>query len=344
METAELRAPGFGAARRLGKAGVVLAFVCCSARPEIVPQLPGGQLVPAGGHLLFVRQAGAGPDIVLLHGLGDSSAGWQFVEAALVEAGYRVTIWDALGAGRSDKPAGGDYSLSAHAKRLGEVMKAVRVEQAVLLGNSLGASLALLVAQESPGKVRALALLNPAAYREGAISDTWFWKIPFLAEAVIKPLPARFIARYGLKQNFADPSTIPPELIAIYAREAERPGAIDAFIAQERQLVPDEAAAEKWEAGHREIAAPALILWGEADKLLPREQGERLAREMPQAELIPLPGVGHAPQLDAPRAVLEHLLPFLERVGSPRGAAPAGHVREGPQDELRTSSGARRGA
>ena len=78
---------------------------CAATDLSDLPDLPPGQTLSVEGEWLFVRQSGTGPDIVLLHGLGDSSLGWQYIEGPLVEAGYRVTVWDALGAGRSAKPA-----------------------------------------------------------------------------------------------------------------------------------------------------------------------------------------------------------------------------------------------
>src|SRR5689334_5456532 len=110
---------------------------CCSMKLTSVPELPPGRVLEVGGHNLFLRDTGAGPEVVLLHGLGDSSIGWQFIEPSLIQAGYRVLVWDALGAGRSDKPANGDYSMQAHVKRLEEMLDALGIRKAVFFGHSL---------------------------------------------------------------------------------------------------------------------------------------------------------------------------------------------------------------
>jgi hypothetical protein len=65
---------------------------CRSVESTSVPELPCGRVMTVGGYELFLRQTGSGPDVVLLHGLGDSSLGWQFIEPDLVRAGYRVTV------------------------------------------------------------------------------------------------------------------------------------------------------------------------------------------------------------------------------------------------------------
>jgi pimeloyl-ACP methyl ester carboxylesterase len=288
---------------------VLLLTGCRSIDPSPAPP-PREERTDDG---LFVRQSGAGPDVVLLHGLGDSSVGWRRIEPALVEAGFRVTVWDALGAGQSEKPAHGDYRLEAHLARLERTLAWFGVGRAAVVGHSLGGSLALMFAQRHPDRVRALALIDAAAYRQGALEDRRFWDVPLLADIVLGLITDEFLVDFGLRQNFHHPERISEELRAIYLREARRPGAVRALILQERQLMPDDPAA--WEAGHRTVAAPTLILWGEHDRLVPRAQGERLAREMPRARLVVLADLAHSPQLEAPERVLERLIPFLKDPG-----------------------------
>jgi pimeloyl-ACP methyl ester carboxylesterase len=264
------------------------------------------------GHNLFVRQSGTGPDVVLLHGLGDSSIGWQFIEPDLIRAGYRVTVWDALGAGRSDKPPSGNYSIEAHVRRLNETLDALGVRQAVFVGHSLGGSVALRLAEQNPERVRALCLIDPAAYREGAMGGRWFWTTPLLADAVLGVMSASTLTDFGLKQNFHNQALISKELESMYLREAKRDGAVAALIAQERQLVPSNP--EEWEQGHRTIRKPTLILWGGEDKLVPLAQGTRLAGDIQGSTLVVLADVGHSPHLEAPEMVLRLVLPFLKEV------------------------------
>jgi pimeloyl-ACP methyl ester carboxylesterase len=283
---------------------------CASTDLSGLPDLPAGRTISFDGESIFVRQSGEGPDVVLLHGLGDSSLGWQFLEEPLLQAGYRVTVWDALGAGRSSKPSGGDYSLAAHLRRLVRVLDALAIENAAIVGHSLGGSLALGLAQAHPGRTAALCLIDPAAYREGAMGGRWFWDTPWIAEIVLGLLPTETIVDFGLEQNFADTTRIPGELRRLYLREARRDATIRALIEQERQLVPDDA--EAWENGHRTIRAPTLILWGAKDALVPVAQGHRLVCDIADAELVVLAELAHSPQLESPATVLAHLLPFLE--------------------------------
>lgn len=283
---------------------------CAATDISDLPDPPPGQTLSVEGDSIFVRQSGAGPDIVLLHGLGDSSLGWQYIEGSLVEAGYRVTVWDALGAGRSAKPSDGDYSIAAHLRRLEAVLDMLGVEEATVLGHSLGGSLALVFARAHPERTAALCLIDPAAYREGALGGRWFWDVPLVAEIVLGVLSTEMLVDFGMAQNFANPARIPEQLRKLYIREARRDAMISALIHQERQLVP--ADPEAWEAGHRTIRAPTLILWGANDALVPVAQGHRLAQEIAGAELVVLPNLAHSPQLEDPSSVLVRVLPFLD--------------------------------
>ena len=283
---------------------VSAAFTACAGVPvdhEGVVPTPSGDV--------FVRARGRGPVLVLLHGLGDSSVGWRKVEAPLRDAGFRVVVWDALGAGRAAKPPDGDYHLEAHVDRLRAVLDALGVRRATLIGNSLGGSVALLFALRHPERVERLVLLDPAAYPEGGWTGTWLWESG--AGGVLHAVPPAWIASLALRMNFGDPSRIGGDDLDTYTAEAARPGTIDAFLAQQRQLMPSPADVEPWIAGYRSLAIPTLILWGTKDRVLSPELGHRLLRDLPHARLVLMDVVGHVPQQEAPQRVLDEVLAFV---------------------------------
>ena len=266
-------------------------------------------LVPTPSGDVFVRAQGQGPVLILLHGLGDSSVGWRKVEAPLRHAGFRVVVLDALGAGRSAKPPDGDYRLEAHVDRLRTVLDALGVHRATLVGNSLGGSIALRFAQRDPARVDRLVLLDPAGYPEGGWTGTWLWDSG--AGNALHAVPPALIARLALRMNYGDPRRIGADDLDAYVAEAERPGAIDAFIAQQRQLMPPPEDVARWVAGYRALSMPTLILWGTKDRVLSPELGDRLAHDLPDARLVLLDGAGHVPQQEVPERVLAEVLAFL---------------------------------
>ena len=284
---------------------------CCStSRRSVEPQPPGG-VVRVGGRDLYFRQSGSGPNVLLLHGLGDSSLGWKFIEPALIDAGYRVTDWDALAPGDPKSPPG-ITALTLTSNDWPKCWMSSRFRHAVLVGHSLGGSVALRMAEQHPDKVIALCLIDPGAYRAGAMGGRWFWDTPLIAEAVLGLLPSRTLVTLALDRNLHNHAAIPKELRRAYVREAKRHGATAALIAQERQLVPQDP--EKWEQAHRAIRQRTLILWGGEDRLVSPAQGKRLARDIDGSTLIVLSGVGHSPHLEAPQRVLDPMLAFLEDV------------------------------
>ena len=249
----------------------VLASPCC-VTDEPRQSLAGPVRTSSG--TLYVTAAGQGPDMVLLHGLGDSGVGWHKIEGALREAGYRVTVPDALGAGRSDKNLESDLSLSGHTRRLAEVLDLLEIDHPILVGNSLGGSVAL--------------------------------------EPMMKIMGPRLLAYVGLRLNYFDASQITPDDLDIYAAEASRPGTIEAFLHQQQQLRRDMEGAQEWTRDLPRITCPTLILWGTGDRILPLAQAHRLASALPNARLVWLDDVGHTPQLEAPERVIEEILGFLE--------------------------------
>lgn len=259
---------------------------------------------------LAVSDRGEGAPIVLLHGMGDSSESWRPVESDLLSQGYRVIAWDALGAGDSPKPRRGDYTIQAHAARLQQLLEEKQIEDAILVGHSLGGATALVYTQQHPERVRKLVVVNPAAYREGAMQRRWFWNTPPLAEVTLGLMPRKMLVRMALKMNFHNHKLIGDELRRTFLARARKPGAIRAFIAQERAL--DTKDLEALERGHASITAPTLIVWGTGDEILPRAQADRLAGAMPNARLVLLEGVGHSPHLEAPQRLTEEVLKFVE--------------------------------
>lgn len=285
-----------------------LCLMSCASPPA-----PFEGLVETPSGKIFVRSGGEGSDLVLLHGLGDSCAGWYKIEDELRRSGYRVTVWDALGAGRSEKPVPGDYRLAAHFDRLTIVLDHLGIERATIVGNSLGGTLALMLAQADPNRVEQLVLLSPAAYPEGGWLGDWLWGTKGLAEQALELLPPSLIATLALQMNFGDASRITIKDQAVYSAEAGRDGVIRAFVEQQRQLMPSEEEIARFVSGLRSIRIRTLILWGTRDRVLDPRLAERLDRDLPQARLVYLDGVGHVAQLEAPQRVIDEILRFLKR-------------------------------
>src|SRR5437868_10929478 len=109
------------------------------------------------GHRVSYRLAGEGPAIVLVHVFALSSATWKYVIPALAER-YTVLAPDLFGHGESAKPRG-DYSLGAHASGIRDLMVALGIERATIVGHSLGGGIAMQLAYQFPQRCERLVLV-----------------------------------------------------------------------------------------------------------------------------------------------------------------------------------------
>lgn len=275
---------------------------------------PQRGLVDTGEGRLFVRSAGAGPDVVLLHGFGDSSASWAPLARRLRSASFRVTSIDALGAGRSEKPRDGDYGLAAHARRLAAVLDGRGITMPSFVANSYGGSVALVHALAAPAAVHRLVLLSPAAYPEGGWLPSWIASAPRLCAAALAAVPRRWLVRAALHAVFGERDRIRPGHVRRFTSELRRAGVLRAAVEQLRVLRPPRARARAWIDGYAQLRVPTLVVWGCADRILSPRLGERLAAQLPDARLVQLPTAGHALHLECPDRIAAETLRFLQPI------------------------------
>lgn len=257
----------------------------------------------------FVKEAGRGFPLVLLHGLGASSFSWR-ENIGPLSRHYRVLAPDLPAHGRTPSNLVADFTLETLTRELLDLLDRYDLSQAVLAGNSLGGSLALLLAREAPERFPALVLLAPAA---GLERIPWLFyplRLPILGLAVAALL-GPWTARAALYQAYYRKELITPEVVAGYAVTFRT-------LANRLALRRLGCQIEPWplprvEVLLRQIRQPTCLIWGEKDRVLPRDQAVWLKQRLPQAEMHLLPEVGHAPQEEAPEAVNEIIIAFLAR-------------------------------
>lgn len=108
-----------------------------------------------------IREAGHGPAIVLLHGIGSGAASWLQVAVQLSQRA-RVIAWDAPGYGDSSPLAAAAPKAADYARRLRQLLDALHIDSCVLVGHSLGALSAAALAYQQPQRIRRLVLISPA--------------------------------------------------------------------------------------------------------------------------------------------------------------------------------------
>jgi pimeloyl-ACP methyl ester carboxylesterase len=270
--------------------------------------------VRSDGLTLSSYVLGKGRPIVLLHGLGGSKITWLPLLAPLAER-YRVIVPDLPGHGESDKPRH-EYTPRFYARVVRRLMDELEVERPVLVGNSLGGRVTLELALRSPGRVAGLALLDPSIPGLRWRYLMGFTRVfPTEIGALPVPLRERWM-ELMIRRLFARPDRMPHggyaaaanEFIRIYRSSVARM----AFFSTLRHIVMERP--ESFFASLRRIKQPALIIFGEQDRLVPPRLAVRLAQHLPNSELVVLPGVGHVPQFEATKETLELLTTFFERI------------------------------
>ncbi|ROL74843.1 alpha/beta fold hydrolase [Pseudomonas vranovensis] len=119
------------------------------------------RLVPLADGVQAIREAGHGPAIVLLHGIGSGAACWLQVALQLSQHA-RVIAWDAPGYGDSSPLANPAPQAADYARRLQQLLDALHIDDCLLVGHSLGALSAAALTQQQPQRVRRLVLISPA--------------------------------------------------------------------------------------------------------------------------------------------------------------------------------------
>lgn len=248
---------------------------------------------------------GAGAPVLLIMGLGSNAYGWARAIPWLAER-YRTIAFDNRGTGRSGIPAGA-YAIAQMADDAAAVLDAAGHETAHVVGASLGGMIAQRFALRFPRRLRSLALLCTT---------------PGGAQAA---RPAADVA-LGLVEGGDDPATVYRRSAwFLYGDDtrANHPERIEEDLVN-RSRIPTSpqgylgqlAAAMEHDAWDElpSIAVPTLVVHGDADLLVPTENGRLLAAQIPDAELVLIPGAGHMLQADGGDRLRSVLLEFLGRV------------------------------
>ena len=280
-----------------------LLFTLClatTAAAQMPASPPQKEAVVFGQKIKYV-EAGSGPVVVLLHGLGGNSANWAFNTPALAQK-FRVVVPDQVGFGSSDKPLV-NYRIGTYVDFLDKFLSELKVERATLVGNSMGGWIAALYALRYPGKVdrlvladsagfappkefdlHALAGLNPSTRDEmKRLANLVFFNPMFKSDAAIDVLLAQ-------RLSAGDGYTIQRLVESIYRGDDMLDGKLSG------------------------IKQPVLLLWGREDGLTPlAREGERFKRELPSAQLIVFDQCGHVPQVEKAAEFNAAVLKFLSQ-------------------------------
>ncbi|MET8142383.1 alpha/beta fold hydrolase [Sphaerisporangium sp. NPDC005288] len=250
------------------------------------------------------------PALLLIHGSASSTRSWDPL-VPLLAASHRVIRIDLLGHGRSAKPAGPGYALPDQAHRVGVAMDRLGAGRVVVIGHSSGGAVATALAEQRPGLVDALALINTGPSLDAFIASE---------SAAISPSqwpPTDELIRRFASTGFSRPGyRIPQELLdevrfmTYHTLTATMQGTRDYL---EQRALPDRLAP---------LGKPLLVIFGADDRRW-RSSSAAGYHAVPGAEVVLLPGLGHSPNLEDPPRTATLLLAFAAIHATPPADHPA---------------------
>ena len=263
------------------------------------------------GGVVVGAEAGSGPPILLLHGLGGT---WQYWGRTmeLLSGSARCIALDLPGFGQSDTPPGG-FTLDSASDNLAAALRALGGAPAVVCGHSLGGPLAARFALRHPDAVARIVLVGPSGLApappwqlralRAVPAYTLLQRAPFRWEHWLLPITP--LRRAALSLLVDNPSAVDPALVRRIVDGARFARALTPALGASFATGLDDDAAL--------VSAPIAAIWGARDRMVPPSDAEILRRVAPSSEVHFLPGCGHLPMVERPEA-FANLLRYLAMV------------------------------
>jgi pimeloyl-ACP methyl ester carboxylesterase len=305
--------------------------------------LPESRWVDVDGPVHYRRWPGplGEPAFVCVHGLGGSLLNWVPVAEGLAQRGPVVAM-DLAGFGLTP-PGDRGTGIGANWRLLHGFLEALDLPRVVLVGNSMGGMLSLIQAAHHPTSVERLVLVDAAFPRARALRAQPSPRIGalfalyangrlgrWLVDTRVRRLGPERLVRETLRLISADSSTIDPAVISamveMAARRLDFDYATQAFLAAARSIFRSQIYPARYRALVRSVSAPALVMHGARDPLIPVGAAREATAEHPNWKLVEFDDVGHIPQLEAPERWLAAVEAWLDE---PAGEAPSSAEAEG---------------
>lgn len=274
-------------------------------------------------------EKGEGKPLILVHGIGSWSYGWHHNIDELAQH-FRVICFDAKGHGFSDKPTYSEQ-LGHQATEMERIIRALSDEPAVVVAQSLGALIALSIAEQNPDLLARLVVINVPVFPE-RLPSAWMRLLAALPLDLMRTIDTlrlsyllapilRQIIAIGRQEVVVDPTQITSETVYwISYPYTEFPNTIvkvtedlqhaaqeiEALLKKEPNLIG------KIQDNLDKITAPTLILWGEKDQWFPVSNAGKLQAHLPGSQLKIIRNCGHDAAAGSPKEVNAAVLQFLQ--------------------------------
>ena len=273
-----------------------------------VPNSEYSHFADIDGVRIHYQEKGTGTPLLLIHGFTSSVFSWKDVFEPLSKD-FHVIAVDLKGFGFSGKPDG-DYTRRGQANLVGHFLDHLKIDKVWLCGNSMGGDVSLNLAVQNPQRVAGLILIDSGGVKvEGSGSLAPGYLLIPVVGRVLTSLALRSdkLVREGLEKSFYDRSKITDDRVTAYYRPLQtRDGQLAALRARtQSNEFPVEPELGK-------ISAPALIIWGADDALIPLAAGRKMNSLIKNSKLVVFEKCGHLPQEEMPERVVDEITKFVK--------------------------------
>lgn len=267
---------------------------------------------------LYYEEHGSGDPLLLIMGLAADSRAWMFQLPALSQR-YRTIVFDNRGVGRSSKPAG-PYSIHQMADDTAQLLDALQLPRVHVVGVSMGGMIAQELALRHPQRVRSLVLACTYPEPDAEVERHREFSVSQLGGSVtadggvsidIKAIDPMMFFQTLLPTVF-NPEFIQnelPKLMQIFSGALEFGFSLEAILGQVQAVMTHKATDRL-----HQIAVPTMVITGDADRLIAPGNSDILARAIPNARLVKIPGGSHGFNFETPDAFNREVLGFLDSV------------------------------
>ena len=274
---------------------ILFAIAFCFA---VVANAQTSKEITVFGQKIHYVEAGSGPTVILLHGLGGSTQVWMFNIAPLAEK-YHVVVPDQIGFGKSDKPLV-NYRIRTYVDFLDQFCKQLGIERASLVGNSMGGWIAAAFTAAFPDRVDNLVLVDAAGYAPPKDLDTrTFYGLNPTTREGMKVLVSKVFYNKAFQTDAAIDQAIAARLAA---GDGYTINSITESIIRGEDFLDDTV---------KTLKRPTLIIWGRQDGLVPLAEGEHFNKDIAGSKLVVFDQCGHMPNVEKPAEFNAAVLKFL---------------------------------
>jgi pimeloyl-ACP methyl ester carboxylesterase len=279
-------------------------------RVELVRQIKGLPeshfALVDGFHIRYVQVGETSkPDLLLIHGIGESLYHWRLILQSLA-AHYRVTAIDLPGFGFSDKHTDQNYGLDEQTERVFHLLDQLKIDKCYVAGHSMGGAIASWMAKKQPERIIKLALLAPAATHKiiWINPDHFWWGVHLTKHFVVTKKLVRTIFKLCV---YEVPSSFENDLEEYYRPFANNPASVITFVKANHLLRDKRIPAEM-----ADLHPPILLLYGDHDRIVKEKHLTEFTKLNPRLHFYRVSDCGHQIAEEKPALTVEKLKEFFQ--------------------------------